>query len=277
MRMAFDLSRSGDHKTAVEVLRKAVNAAADNDEKAWLLQKCAAIEHHISPAESQKMLLAAYRLNANVLRPLEGVAYQKVSAHAGAQAAALQKFHQVRFLEATDRILYANQLVDDLVFHKVSADRFEGAIDSVAEFIGIKGQRPEKLFDEGPDNLWALPEGSFFVIECKNNATSENGTSKTDAGQLDQAMTWFGAKYPAATGTPIIIHPHRKLGDGATAMSGMRVMTEEELNKLGKALEAFAKALGDPDTLNNVKKLKELVTTHGFSAEFLKRYTKSAH
>ena len=276
MRAAFDLSRSGDHKAAVEVLRKAVNAAADNDEKAWLLQKCAAIEHHISPAESQKMLLAAYRLNANVLRPLEGVAYQKLSAHAGAQAAAVQKFHQSRFLEATDRILYANQLIDDLVFHKVSADRFEGTIDAVVEFIGIKGQRPEKLFDEGPDNLWALPDGLFLVVECKNNATSEKGISKTDAGQLDQAMSWFNAKYPAATGTPIIIHPHRKLGDGATAVSGMRVMTEEELKKLRKALEAFAKALGDPDTLNDVKKVKELVATYGFGAEFLVRYTKTA-
>jgi hypothetical protein len=252
-----------------------VNGAIDNDEKAWLLQKCAAIEHHISPAESQKMLLAAYRLNPNVLRPLEGVAYQKLSAHAGAQAAAIQKFHQSRFLEAADRLLYANQLIDDLVFHKVSADRFEGAIHSVAEFIGIKGQRPGKLFDEGPDNLWALPDGSFLIIECKNNATSENGISKTDAGQLDQAMTWFGAKYPAATGTPLIVHPHRKLGDGATAVSGMRVMTEEELKKLRKAMEAFAKALSDPDTLNNVKKVNELVNTYGFGAEFLARYTKA--
>ncbi len=275
MRTAFDLSRSGDHKTAVEVLRKAVNAAADNDEKAWLLQKCAAIEHHISPAESQKMLLAAYRFNANVLRPLEGVAYQRLSAHAGAQAAAVQKFHQSRFLEATDRILYANQLIDDLVFHKVTPDRFEGAINSVAEFIGISGQRPEKLFDEGPDNLWALPEGSFLVIECKNNATSQNGISKADAGQLDQAMTWFGAKYPAATGTPVIVHPHRKLGDGATAVTGMRVMTEEDLKKLRKALEAFAKGLSDPDTLNNVRRVNELINAQGFGAEFLSRYCKS--
>jgi hypothetical protein len=275
VRAAFDHSRTGDHKTAVEILRKATNEAADNDEKAWLLQKCAAIEHHISPAESQKMLLAAYRHNANVLRPMEGVAYQKLSAHAGAQAAAIQKYHQSRFLEAADRLLYANQLIEDLVFHDVSSDRFEAAIDSLGAFIGIKGQRPGKLFDEGPDNLWALPEGSFLVIECKNNATSDNGISKTDAGQLDQAMTWFGTKYPAATGTAVIIHPHRKLGDGATAVCGMRVITEEELKKLRKALEAFAKALGDPDTLNNVKKVNELVNAHGFGAEFLARYTKA--
>jgi hypothetical protein len=277
IRSAFDLSRAGDHKAAVEVLQTAVNAVADNDEKAWLLQKGAAIEHHISPAESQKMLLAAYKLNPNVLRPMEGVAYQKLSAHAGAQTATIQKFQQSRFLEAADRLLYANQLLDELMFHTVPADRFEAALNSVAEFIGIKCQRPEKLFGEGPDNLWALPSGSFLVIECKNNATSEKGISKADLGQLDQGMTWFSAKYPAASGTPVIVHPHRKLGDGASAVSQMRVMTEEGLKKLRQALEAFAKGLCDPDTLNNAKKVSELINVHGFGTEFLMRYTTTPH
>jgi hypothetical protein len=222
------------------------------------------------------MLMAAHKLNSNVLRPMEGVAYQKLSPHAGAQTAAIQKFHQSRFLEAADRILYANQLVDDLVFHNVSAERFEAAINSVAEFIGIKSQRPEKLFGEGPDNLWALPTGAFLPIECKNNATSQKGISKADLGQLDQAMSWFNAKYPATDATPVIVHPLYKLGDGATAVSGMRVITDEELKKLRKALEAFAKSLSDPDTLNNTKKVNELVNVHGFGVEFLARYSKGS-
>lgn len=275
VRAAFDGSRAGDHKAAVEVLRKAINAA-DDDEKAWLLQKAASIEHNINPAEAQKMLLTAYRKNPNVLRPLEGVAYQKLSPHAGAQAAAVQSFHKGRFLESADRLLYANQLIDDLVFQEVPADRFEGAIDSVAEFIGVKGQRPEKLFGEGPDNLYALQDGSFLVIECKNNVTSDNGISKTDAGQLGQALTWFSAKYPAATGTPVMIHPHRNLGPGATAIAGMRVITEEELKKLRKSLDGFAKALSDPDTLNDIKKIKGLIDSYGFGSEFVARYTKSS-
>ena len=162
-----------------------------------------------------------------------------------------------------------------MIFHDVIADRFESALDSAAEFVGIKGQRPEKLFGEGPNNLWALPVGSFLVIECKNNATSDNGISKTDAGQLGQAMTWFSAKYPAAAVTPIMVHPHRTFGDGATAVYGMRVMTEEELKKLRKALESFAKALSDPDTLNSMNKIKELIDAYGFGAEFLERYTKA--
>lgn len=275
IRASFDLARSGDHKAAVEVLRKAVNESTDGDEKAWLMQRVAAIEHRLSAAVSQKTLAAAYKLNPNVLRPLEGVTYQKLSAEAGAQAANVQQFHQSRFLEAADRLLYAQQLIDDLLFQAVSADRFESALNSAAEFIGIKGQRPEKLFGEGPDNLWALANGSFLIIECKNNATSEKGIAKSDAGQIEQSMTWFTTKYPATTGTPVMIHPHRKGADGATLRPDLHIMTEDELGKFRKAVEAFAKSIGDPDTLNSTQKIKDLIQSHGFGEEFLSRYTKA--
>lgn len=276
VRQAFDTARSGDYKVAADLLSAAANAARDDDEKAWLMSKLAAMQHHLNPAVSQKTLLAAHRLNPNVLRPMEGIAYQKLSVQKGAQAAEVQSYHQKCFLEATDRILGINQLMDDLHFHSVTPDKFEAAIDDVARFIGLHSQRPAKQFsDEGPDNLWVLPDGSFLVIECKNNAVSENGISKTDLGQLDQAMSWFSGKYTkTATGMPVIIHPKRTLGDGASEVEGMRIMTETELKKLRKALAEFAKSLGDPDILNSQKQINELLANHGFNGnEFLKRYT----
>lgn len=276
VRLAFDAARSGDYKSAADLLSAAANAAQDDDEKAWLMSKLAAMQHHLNPATSQKTLLAAYRLNPNVLRPMEGIAYQKLSAQKGAQAGEVQSYHQERFLEATDRILEVNQLIDELRFHSITPEKFEAAINAVARFIGLHSQRPEKQFNlEGPDNLWALPDGSFLVIECKNNATSEDGISKTDLGQLDQAMSWFVGKYTkAATGTPVIIHPRRTLGDGASEVEGMRIVTEKELTKLRKALTDFAKSLGDPDILNSQKQVNELLAAHGFNGdEFLKRYS----
>lgn len=276
VRLGFDAARSGDYKTAADFLSAAANDAQDNDEKAWLMSKLANMQHHLNLATSQKTLLAAYRLNPNVLRPIEGIAYQKLAAQKGAQAAEVQSYHQERFLEAADRILEVNQLADELRFQSVTPDKFESAMDAVARFIGLHSQRPEKQFnDKGPDNLWALPDGSFLVIECKNNATSENGISKTDLGQLDQAMSWFVGKYTkSATGTPVIVHPLRTLGDGASEVAGMRIVTEKELKKLRKALADFAKSLGDPDILNSQKQINQLVAAHGFNAdEFLKRYT----
>lgn len=275
VRHAFDTARSGDYKAAAKLMSIATNAANDDDERAWLMSKLAAMLHHMNPAESQKTLLAAYRLNPNVLRPLEGIVYQKLTAEKGLQVQEVQSYHQKCFHEAADRILYVNQLTDDLYFQRVSSDKFEAAINDVARFIGLHAQRPEKQFNDGPDNLWVLPCGSFLVIECKNNAKSEKGISKTDLGQLDQAMSWFYRKYTkAATGTPVIIHPLRTLGDGASEVDGMRVITEKELNKLRKALTKFAKSLGDPDILNSHKQVNDLLSFHGLNGnEFLTRYT----
>lgn len=54
-----------------------------------------------------------------------------------------------------------------IVFGPDTSSKFESAVNDLAWFIGIKGQRPERDYKEGPDNLWALPSGSFLVIECK--------------------------------------------------------------------------------------------------------------
>lgn len=275
VRQAFDAARSGDYKTAADILNAAANTAQDDDEKAWLLSKLAATQHHLNPATSQKTLLAAYRLNPNVLRPMDGIAYQKLAVQKGAQAEEVQSYHRERFLEAADRILEVNQLTDELRFHSVTPEKFEAAIDAIARFIGLHAQRPEKQFNEGPDNLWALPDGSFLVIECKNNATSQKGISKGDLGQLDQAVSWFEKKYTkSAKGTPVIIHPLKTLGDGASEVEGMRIITEKELKRLRKSLTDFVRSLSDPDILNSQKQINELLANHGFNAgEILERYT----
>ncbi len=272
-RRTFDMARAGDHKAAADAMRNEASGKS-GDEKAWLLAKCAALEHQVNPAEAQKTLLKAYKLNSNVLKPLRGVAYQRLSSLQKSQANAVQEYHQSRFLEATDRLLYTNELADDLAFQTTPPDRFEAAVDSLATFIGISAHRPEKLLGVGPDNLWALSDGTFFVIECKNRSTSEKGISKTDMGQIDQSMTWFSEKYPAANATAIIIHPHRILGEGATAIPGMRVITEEKLKDLRVTLAAFAQSLGDEETLNKVQRVSELIAIQGLNpSEFLKRFT----
>ena len=96
--------------------------------------------------------------------------------------------HEGRFIDPTTMVLFADELCADLQFGAVTASKFEAAINDLAWFIGIKGQRPERDYNEGPDNLWALPGGSFFVIECKSGVTSGECISKRDAGQLGQSV-----------------------------------------------------------------------------------------
>ena len=275
IRQAFISARNGEYGYAAQLLNNAVEASHDDDEKAWLMSKLAAIQHRLDPAESQKTLLKARRKNMNVLRPMDGIAYQQLEIPSGKQAARVQSYHNENYLGVTERMRHVNKVTDDLCFGSVSPDEFEEAIDDVALFIGLQSQRPEKKFNDGPDNLWVLPDGSFIVIECKNNVTSKGGISKTHLGQLDQSMSWFSSKYTnIAAATPVIIHPFRNLGDGASEVERMRIITEKELSKLRNALFDFAKSLGNPSILNNQKKIHQLLAIHGFNGkEILTRYT----
>lgn len=274
-RQAFDLSRVGDHPGALQILKALTPSLEDDDARALILVRQAEVAQHIDPVNAQKILLAAHKLNRAVLKPIAGIAYQKLAPAANQQAAAVQDIHRKRFLEAADRILHVKALTDDLIFKHDTANRFEAAVNEVALLIGLGAQRPEKEYGNGPDNLWVFTSGEYFVIECKNGVTSTNGISKHDLGQLGQAVDWFEEKYTkAAAKTPLIIHPLRNLGPAAAMIDGARVMTEKQLAKLRKAVAEFAKSLGDGNVLNDTSRIAQLLSAHSFTASaFLNTYT----
>ncbi|MBB4232640.1 DEAD/DEAH box helicase family protein [Rhizobium mongolense] len=275
IREAFDLARINDHPGAVGVLKALGNTLDDDDAKAFALVRQAEIAHHIDPGNAQKVLLAAHKLNQQVLKPIEGIAYQKLAPVAGKQAAAVQEYHRNRFLEATDRILHFKSLVEDLQFAPDTNNEFEGAIMAMGRLLGMGSQRPEISFEKGPDNLLAFSNGELVVIECKNGAKSEKGISKDDLGQLGQAIDWFEEKYTKTVPKHVlIIHPLKHVGPGAAVIEGARVMTEKQLEKLRNALLDFAKALGDANVLNDVQRIGQLLTTHSFTpTTFLQQYS----
>ena len=247
LRAAFDQARCNQHKEALAILDKAIDETDDAQVKAWLLARKAAFQHAIDAEGAQKTLIAAHKMEPRVTKPLHGAVYKKLSPATGQQAASLIANHNDRFLDPTDMKLFADGLSSNLRFAPDTSEKFEAAVNELAWFLGISGQRPEKLYDEGPDNLWALPNGTFIVIECKNGVTAGDGIAKKDAGQLGQSMAWFADRYPASTAVPVMIHPERKLGQAASSVHGMRVIDVKGLEKLCKNLKAFAQQLTDPD------------------------------
>lgn len=274
-RKAFDCVRTGAYQEAIEELFKLKNEVADNDVLAWLKVREAEITNFIDPVSAQKILLSAHKLNSSTLKPIDGVNFEKLKPHTRKQAEVCQEYNQSHFLEATDRILRVKALLEDLSF-KIDHKKFEAALDEFGKIIGLAAQRPEKAFGIGPDNIWTFSDANFLVIECKNEATTENGISKSDLGQLEQAVSWFEEKYTASIKkTPIIIHHSTKLAHGASSINGARVITETELGKLKAAMELFAKSLGDINTLNNINSIGEILTKLNFtSSTFVQTYTK---
>ncbi|GJM05781.1 MAG: DEAD/DEAH box helicase [marine bacterium B5-7] len=252
IRAAFDSARANQHQDAIKILDKAIDSAAEEHVKAWLLSKKAAFQHVVDANGAQITLGAAHKIEPSVTKPMHGTTYKQLNPATGQQSSNLISNHQNRFLDETSMKLYADALCSDLQFNPDTSEKFEAAINDLAWFLGINGQRPEKNYKEGPDNLWALPSGSFLVIECKNGITSEAGISKKDAGQLGQSMAWFSSKYPASQAIPVMIHPYTILGPAASLVVNMRVTDEQKLEKLRNNLKGFANQLVDPNVSGNV-------------------------
>ena len=199
VRAAFDKARANQHEKAVAILDEAIDAEPEGQVKAWLLSRKAAFQHPMDAGGAQKTLGAAHDIEPGVIKPMHGTTYKKLTPATGQQATALIANHDARFIDPTTMKLFADELCGDLQFCAETSGKFEAAVNDLAWFIGIRGQRPERDHKEGPDNLWALPNGSFLVIECKNGVTSGEGISKKDAGQLGQSLAWFTGRYPSST------------------------------------------------------------------------------
>lgn len=267
VRAAFDYARANQHERAMAAMDEAINCAADVQIKAWLLSRKAALQNAVDADGAQRTLVAAHGLEPAVTKPLAGAIYRKLAPATGKQAGALIANHQGRFVDAMSMKLFADELCGDLQFGETTSDRFESAMDALAWFLGVSGQRPEKEFKEGPDNLWALPNGSFLVIECKSGVNSVGGISKKDAGQLGQSMAWFDARYPASPSVPIMVHPERDLGKGASVVARMRIIDPERLKKLRNNLQIFANQLLNPDVVASASEVAKRLVQFELSAD----------
>ena len=273
---AFDAVRSNQHVEAMSILSTAVNEAEEDQVKAWLLSRKAAFEHCMDASGAQKTLVKARSFEYSVMKPVLDTAYKKLDAPIDRQAQVLVKNHTERFLEPVEMKLFADELCGDLQFGAISANKFEATINELAWFFGIQAQRPEKEFNEGPDNLWALPNGKFLVIECKNCVASDNGISKRDAGQLGQSVAWFEGKYLNTECVPVIIHPKKILGPGASLIAGMRVMDTDLLEKLKETIKKFAQQIAAPNVFLNTAEVAKRLKSLDLNADALTSiYTKA--
>ena len=146
----------------------------------------------------------------------------------------------------------------------------------LALHIGHTGQRPEDTLGRGPDNLWALCDGSFYIIEAKSGAASGHPVYKKDAEQLSNAMDWFRQQYPSSEATPVLIHPEEKFDSHAAIPIGCRIITTERLTRLRDSVRAFATGLATNDAFRDPDRVTNLLSNNGLSATyFMKRFSRS--
>lgn len=226
------------------------------------MQQLAAYQHHINPAAAQQTQKSANAANRNLLRPLEGVRYERLSAPAYAQGAAAAAHLQAAYDSGNDLVLGMNALLADLDWGPRTR-AFEQAWADLARVIGFASQQPEHETGRGPDNLWAVTGGTFYVIEAKSRINEDHSVYKSSAEQLSNAMDWFTAEYTTmATAVPVLIHPRAQFHRQAAVPHGCEVVTAPKLTRLRDALKKFTAELADGDAFRNPDRVGRLLTAH---------------
>jgi len=241
-RKAFASALSGDLSGACQRLVDAASSCEDERQAGQLLEQAAVYAQHYDPVRAQELLAISRTKNLYVLRPLTGVVFKPV-AFEGSQAEKVATRTTSMYGTAASLRVGVEAVLERLQFDPLTTEEFEEGILELGLFLGLGSQRPERQLGYGPDNVWAIEPGRFWVIEAKSGATSDF-ISKRDAGQLGEALQWFGKRYPAdIAAIPVMIHQEKKLHGSATGPAGMRVINARGLAELIVDVRAFAEGL----------------------------------
>lgn len=272
-RKAFEKAYIGQYNEAFSILEneKNKNETLDDKSKGVLIQQMAEYKNFTNPIQAQELLLSGLKLNPSILKPIKGVQYSKLSSFSDKQGVNVAEFIN-NFDDLNNYLIFVDSILDDLIFVENTADSFENAIKNVATIIGIHSSRPEKEgVLGGPDNLWAIDNLKYFVIECKNGVKPDiMAISKSDCGQLLNSLQWFENLHEGDNCIcyPIIIHRATKFDNHASPDPRIRIMTEDLLEQFKDAVRSFTRNIAnDKKMVNNVDELQKLLIHHKLNGE----------
>lgn len=273
LRKAFEFSRIRQWKEAADEIDKVSNSGLPDSTKGYLLQLKAGYINFVDQTLAQQILLAAHTLNTGVLSPIEGIQYNKCIGNVK-QAHAVCEYIRSTFQNSNDFIVHIDAITTKLAFSD-DANGFESALAKLGNLLGFLSTRPDKETNgAGPDNLWAIGNGDYFIIECKTGATS-NKISKEYCNQLGGSVRWFKSEYDANYScTPLMIHNSIVIDLLATPLDDMRIMDKACMEKMKKQIKAFAVAMTQNENWLNETKINELLKSyHLRGSDIAQRYT----
>ncbi|MCG7406602.1 DEAD/DEAH box helicase family protein [Paenibacillus sp. ACRRX] len=267
--------RQGYYSEAASIIQSLIDTnIKSEDEKGWYLQEMARYIYPASKSESNKYQISAHKKNEYLFKPREGMVISKIS------AITLKRITNIiDWLKSHDNFeglkLNIEGIVSQLRFG-VDSDKFEKALDDLAKALGFVSQRPDKLWNEGPDNLWKVKDDQYLLIECKNKVLStRKEIVKDESGQMNNACAWFSTNYGDAKVKRIMIIPTKKISRAAGFNLEVDIMREGNLKKLNSNVLKFFDEFKEID-LKDIpeKKVQELLMLHNLDVEdFLNSYT----
>jgi len=236
---AEELFMAGDYSGAVQRIQKLMDGHKfDASDRGWYLQIMARYSYPLDRTEFNRLQLAAHGANRMVMKPPQGLKVTKLSVISQGRVERIAQWIRDHNDYAQLDVALAD-ILGRLVFG-VKADKFEQALDELSRALGFAGERPDKEWKEGPDNLWALDDANYIVWECKDEVDlSRTEINKTEAEQMNRSAAWFKKHYEGCTAIHIEIHPAYQVQSAANFLVDVRVMREKELKSFVKAVKSF--------------------------------------
>jgi hypothetical protein len=269
--------QDGHIDRAVKILQSLIDERiTDESDKGWYLQEMARYRYPQSKAESNKLQIAAHRKNRFLLKPLVGMEVSKIAAISQKRIENIIGWVK-QFDNHEELSIAIEEILGSMTFGTL-ADRFEAAVDDLAQALGFVGQRPDKEWKQGPDNLWALRDNEFLLIECKSQvALTRSEINKGETEQMNSSCAWFGRHYPGSQATNVLIIPTNRLANAAGLTHEVTVLQKTGLTRLVENVRKFFAEFRTLDREDlSEKRVQELVNTHDLSVDAIKtNYTSS--
>lgn len=248
-RDAYKEVRAGRFREAAVRLSTEAAKVTEPRYRAWLKQRAAAYLDLADPAAAREAQVRA-RLDSNYILKVASSAPTKKLTEFASQVKAAVKHASVAYPSSRDFEVAIDSLLLDLVpsTAKGSHKRFETAMNTLGLVLGFNASRPDAETGIGPDNLWAVGGGRFFVIECKSEAVSAQ-ISRDDLEQLTHSVDWFEERYNSANFSyrAVLIHPSRTPFWDAVPRQGAKIMNFDRLEKLREAVKGYGAAVADAE------------------------------
>ena len=269
----------GEVQKAIDTLQAFIDKYCRDDEleRGWYLQQLARYTYGIDKISSNELQKAAFRYNQRLLKPKDGIIYNKVSFVSGTRIARIKQFLS-KHSSFEELRLSINDTLDRLDFG-VDSKKFESALQEVGEFLGYSSQRPDKEIRMGFDNLWCGVNNHYFLFECKNEVKdNREAINKREVGQMNTHIAWFKKEYgEAVPATYFLITSTKDVTREGTFSEKVRIIRKSKLNELKKNIKnffvSFSKQVLSDITDDNIQKSIEIYNL--VESSFMENYSEA--
>ena len=274
LRHALDRAAIGQYENAVDSIKSTISETLNSRLRGWLKFTAASYLHHTDEVDAQQLLASAVEDNTAIIRPVAGVAYERISGHAD-QARRCSELMTELYSGPVEALLGFTSILDDLVPHPERAEEFEEAWHQIGLHLGFASDRPERDQGNGPDVLWLTGRNRALIVECKSGSSSEF-IYRRDAAQVAHSVDWFLERYDSSSLSPVgvLIHNSNRLHHDASAREGTRVITFEKLGELRGRILQFAQTICTADKWQDPNSVGERLLHSKLTAgQFLGNWT----